>query len=448
MGRQATGHGERREAPATARAHSSCASASTGGASTRRSTSAAAADAAAAAAGPSGPRRSSSRTRWRGSRGRLGATTRSKPAAPSEPRRGADIPRVRVVLAGVEDRRRPRRPPDRREHAERLPLASLATTCCRSSASTASTRSTPSCAGASRRTSCARPPSSARRIEAGADRPRPRNRRLRPLGPATIRKLDRLPEAILDEAIEDGLHRAQPRSRPAHAREGPEADPDVPGDGRARRAGRRRRPSRTLAGSMRRPCRGATAQAVAARWMRRQASERHRGGARPRQGDGHLPPAASRRAGTGDVRRPSRDRRDARRVGRPRQRAVRHPDPRAAPARRDRGALPHPGRQDAKPASARSRSAPIFARRSSRTSTGCARAGYSTDPEAYLFPNLRGGRIESPACGRDRRRGGRARVPRLTARGCRRCRTRRRTRCAAPTSRSRCSPTASTCCGS
>ena len=108
------------------------------------------------------PPRSSSRTSWRACRPASGASAPRRRAA-RRAGRDADLPRLRVGVAGVEGRRRARRSADRHEHRERLPLAARRGTSCRSSASTGSTRSTPSSASRSRRTSSARPPSSARR---------------------------------------------------------------------------------------------------------------------------------------------------------------------------------------------------------------------------------------------------------------------------------------------
>ena len=84
-------------------------------------------------------------------------------------------------------------------------------------------------------------------LAAGADLRDRRGRRARPLGPASIRKLIDTLAAILDEAVEDGLHRPQPGPRQAHARTGPEAAAHLPRDGRARRAARRRREQDALA---------------------------------------------------------------------------------------------------------------------------------------------------------------------------------------------------------
>ena len=263
--------------------------------------------------------------------------------------RGSDVSRVRVRVAEAKIDGGPRRPADRREHARPTTAGGSRDTCCRSSANTGSTRSTRGSASRSRRTSCARPRSSARRSPPVPICATANGRRQRPLGPASIRKLIDCLAAILDEAVEDELHRPQPRARPADASEGAQAGADVPRDGRARGAHRRRgragRPPRVRARhDERRPQR------------QRRSGRRALGrGMRPSdiaaelglvEGDGQLPPRRLGADGPGDLRRPARDRRDARRLGRAGQRAVRHPHPRSPAARGHRRALPHPRRQD------------------------------------------------------------------------------------------------------
>jgi integrase len=76
-----------------------------------------------------------------------------------------------------------------------------------------------------------------------------------------------------------------------------------------------------------------------------------------------------------------------------------------------------------------------------------AAAGYPTGTDAYLFPNRRGGRIARQGLRRSSARRQRSRPSASSHRGVRRCRRPRRTRCAAPTSRSPCWPTASTSSG-
>ena len=202
----------------------------------------------------------------------------------------------------------------------------------------------------------------------------------------------------------------------------PKPTAHVPRDGRAGGAHRRRAASRT-------PALGPAARQRAALATRSAAAGRRLLGARAcgrpisppssaLEGDSQLPPPAARRRRTGDLHRPARDRRDARRLWRPSQRAVRHPDPRTPPARRDRRALPDPRRKDARPASARFRSAPTWSTSWSPTWTRLRRAGRSTEPDAYLFPNLRGGRMSRQRVARDRRRGrSELASERLTARG-------------------------------
>jgi integrase len=75
------------------------------------------------------------------------------------------------------------------------------------------------------------------------------------------------------------------------------------------------------------------------------------------------------------------------------------------------------------------------------------RAGVPTGPKAYLVPNLHGGRMDRGRVARILTlASGRAseRASSSSPRGCRRCRTRRRTRCGVRTSRSRCWRTNST----
>ena len=289
-----------------------------------------------------------------------------------------------------------------------------------------------SSASPSRRTSSARRPSCARRSPPAPSCATPNGRRQRPLGPASITQADRLPRRDPRRGDRGRAHRPQPGARPADAGQGAQAGPDVPRDGRARRAHRRRRRAGRTHGD-----RHATpdahdataAAAVAARWRR---------GMRPSDIAAEL--GLSKATVSYHLRRLGADG-PTTYVGRraivatlggsgvARQRALRPAHPRAPAARRDRRALPDPRRQDARPASARSRSAPTWSTSSSRTSTDLRRAGRSTEPDAYLFPNL-ARRPDEPSAGRrDRRRGGRARVRAARRRAVfRRCRTRRRTR--------------------
>jgi integrase len=75
------------------------------------------------------------------------------------------------------------------------------------------------------------------------------------------------------------------------------------------------------------------------------------------------------------------------------------------------------------------------------------RAGRPTEPDAYLFPNLRGGRMSRQRAAAIVNEAAELASTRLTQRGLPELPTRPRTHCAAPTSRSRFWPTGSTCCG-
>jgi hypothetical protein len=68
------------------------------------------------------------------------------------------------------------------------------------------------------------------------------------------------------------------------------------------------------------------------------------------------------------------------------------------------------------------------------------RAGRSTDPGAYAFPNTRGGRIARQRVARIVGEATARASERVSSAACRHCPTPHRTRCAARTSRSRCSP--------
>ncbi len=369
--------------------------------------------------------------------------------SPSAPRRGADVPRVRVVLARVEDRRRPRRPADRREHAERLPLASLEPPAAVLRRVSRSTRSTPSSARRSRRTSCARRPSCARR-STPARSPRPAQPTAAPARACVDQQAHRLPQPRSSTRRSKTATSSATRRGAAHAREGAEAGADVPGDGRAGRAGRRGgRAGRRSPDQCRRRC--------AARRRRR---SRRAGCAGMRPSDIAAELGLAKATVTLHLRRLGAEG-PATYVGR---RAIvatlggvaasasascatsesascactRRPAPTSA------SRTPRP-----RPASARSKSALICVDELVAHLDRLRRAGYSTEPEALPLPEPPRWPHGSPACGRDRRRGGRARVRSGSTRGAfRRCRTRRLTRCGAPTSRSRCWPTASTCCGS
>ncbi|MGZ6590032.1 MAG: hypothetical protein ACXVHB_33690 [Solirubrobacteraceae bacterium] len=76
------------------------------------------------------------------------------------------------------------------------------------------------------------------------------------------------------------------------------------------------------------------------------------------------------------------------------------------------------------------------------------RAGRRTDPDAYAFPNARGGRISRQRVARVVGEAATRASERVASGACRRCPTPRPTPCAGPTSRSRCLPIASTSSGS
>ena len=206
----------------------------------------------------------------------------------------------------------------------------------------------------------ARRPSCARR-----SRPAPmlrdrRGRRLQPLGPASIRKLHRHARGDPRRGGRGRAHRPQPGARPAHAGAGAQAVAHVPRDGRARRAARRRRASRTLAAAERAVASTAGQRDGAA--VARLAGDR---GKRPSeiaaelglaQVDRQLPPAPARRPTGRRLRRPPRDR--ARRSARSGVRVselcdlriARRPAARSATARASASRTPRP-----RPASARCR---------------------------------------------------------------------------------------------
>jgi integrase len=76
------------------------------------------------------------------------------------------------------------------------------------------------------------------------------------------------------------------------------------------------------------------------------------------------------------------------------------------------------------------------------------RAGLPTGPDAYLFPNVRGGRMSRQRVAEIVREAAERATARFVERGLPRFRTQRRTASGAPASRSRCSQTGSTSCGS
>ena len=251
-----------------------------------------------------------------------------------------------------EDRGRDRRQADRREHAGRLPLAPARASAAVLRRPAGSTRSTAESACASRRHKL-------RESAGAADRDRRRRRRSATgaggessrSGWHRSRSSSRRLAAILDEAIEDESHRPQPCARQSHARASvPKPTADVPRDGRAAGAHRRR------GGAGRAPrCQPRCAPAGLDGRRRRSPSRSPRAcaqGASPPssglQGHRQLPRRRARAS-----RRPPRLRRVARSIvrvlwlqRRPRQRAVRPPHRRRAPARSEGARFRDPGRED------------------------------------------------------------------------------------------------------
>ena len=425
-------------------------SASTAAASTRRSTSVAAVGAAAAAAGRSAPRRSSSRTSWHASAPASGASEpRSSPS-----RRPTAMPTFHVYasawleskIAGVLGDR-PIDTNTENDYRWRLGrhllpffgeyrLDEIDAQLCSGVQGAQAARGGRAARG---------------------DRRRSRPARRERAAPAPARTgVD--PQARSTAWPRSSTRRSRTSTSTATRREGRRMRVKVPKPARtflemdelvALTDAAAEQDARQADGAQRRPGRSATARRrpSPARWAR---------GMRPSDIAAELGLSKAtvsyhlRRLGAegpGDLRRPPRDRRDARRLRHARQRALRPPHPRAASARRDRRALPDPGRQD-RGRHPRGAGQPRPRRRARRAPRQPAprrpldRARRLSVPEPARRPD------EPPARGGDRQRGRRARVraPRRSA-GCRSCRTRRRTRCGAPTSRSRCSPTASTCCG-
>ena len=237
-------------------------------------------------------------------------------------------------------------------------------------------------------------------IAAGADLRDARGRTARPLGPASIRKLLEMLAAILDEAIEDGhIDRNPARSR-RHAGPGAQAAADLPRDGRARRAdrrggraGRRRRPGDP------RPASGGTAangrRAVAARACGRTRSPPSSGSPRRRSTITWAGSAREGRAPT-SAGAPSSRRSAARGVRVSelcdlRIREVRLHDPEGArfripDAKTEAGIREVQMSPDL---------ADVFVAHFDRL----RRAGQPTGADAYVFPNIRGGRISRQRVG-------------------------------------------------
>ncbi len=318
----------------------------------------------------------------------------------------SDLPRVRVRLAAVEDRRCPRRPADRHEHRDRLPLAPRQHLLPFFGEYRLDEIDADLCV-AFKAHKLQEAAELRRAIAAGAVLRDRRGRRVRPLGPALIRKLTDCLAAILDEAVEDGhIDRNPARGRRMRVK--------VP------------KPSRTFlemdelvaltdAASEQDAARASDARTrAAARPPRRRSPSAGPPACGPAisppssasQGDRQLPPPPPGRGGAGDLHRAPRDRRDPRRLRRARQRALRHAHPRPPAARGDRRALPDPRRQD-RGRHPRGPGQPGPRRRARRPSRPAPARGLPTDPDAHLFPNLRGGRMSRQRA-RDRPRGSRA----------------------------------------
>ena len=288
-------------------------------------------------------------------------------------------------------------------------------------------------------------------LAAGADLRDRRGRPARPLGPASIRKLIDTLAAILEEAVEDGLHRPQPGSRQAHAGARAEAAADVPRDGRARRAAAR--PPRSRSARPSSPCSadGSTARAIAspslaATGMRPSAIAAELGLAKSTV---TLPSHASSASPT--PRRTPAAARSSRRSAAAASasascatcasatpgcttRRLALPDRR----RQDRGRHPR-GPDDARP---RRRAAPS-------TCAGSRRPATRPAPTRTCSRTTAAAASTRQRVARSSTRRRRSPTERIEARGPpAAAERRRRTRCAAPTSRSRCSPTASTSSGS
>jgi hypothetical protein len=138
--------------------------------------------------------------------------------------------------------------------------------------------------------------------------------------------------------------------------------------------------------------RGESAAAVAARWSR---------GMRPSdiaaelglsKATGQLSPATPGSGGSGELRRPPGHRRHAGRLLHAREGAMRRTNPRLAPARRHRRALPDPRRAKSEAGIREVQVSPDLVDELVTHLDNLRRAGRST-PDAYLLPNLRGGRM-------------------------------------------------------
>ena len=204
--------------------------------------------------------------------------------------------------------------------------------------------------------------------------------------------------------------RPQPGSRQAH--EGPrsEAAPDVPGDGRARGVAARRPRTRSASPVLAVSADGRQPHARPRRRPRRHrhAAERDRGGTRPRQVDGDVPPVAS--SGSRTPSRTPAARAIVETLGRSGVRVSELCDLRIRDAR-----LHDPDGSRFRIADAKTEAgvrevqvtpdlADVLAAHLRRVEA----AGYPTGPDAHLFPNHRGGRMTRQRVGSAPPRGGRA----------------------------------------
>ena len=270
------------------------------------------------------------------------------------------------------------------------------------------------------------------------------------VGPSSIRKLIDTLAAILDDAIEDELIDRNPARGKRMRVRGPEAGADLPRDGRARRGHRSRRRPGQLADAS--PSRS-TARASRRNVARLAAAGRRPSASRPSSALAKstvtLPPPGARRV------------------------AARSPTPAAARSSRRSGAAASASASYATCASASSASTTATAARfripDAKTEAGIREVQMSPDLVDRLIEHLdatpRGRPADRPrrlrcsptsaaagspasASARSCARRPLAASARQQSAACRRSRRRRRTRCGAPTSRSRCSPTASTSSGS
>src|ERR1700733_1551718 len=153
-----------------------------------------------------------------------------------------------------------------------------------------------------------------------------RGRRRKPLGAVSIRSVLQILATILDEAVEDELLESNP-ARGKRMRAGAEAQPDVPGDGRASSpAASGQRTGRALARGCASPEAGRENVASSASVEQGLPAAADREAPRRGARDGELSPAPPRRKGRSGLLRSAGDGRDPRSLGRAGQRAVRPAD--------------------------------------------------------------------------------------------------------------------------